>query len=114
MEMPPSAYFRRNVWVTTSGVCADAPLRCALETLGQDRVLFAVDYPFEKPEEAGEWIEAAPLSEAERRAVCFDNAAALLENRPPKIAPIKRDEPQPERTGWMGRLKRTFGARNNQ
>jgi 2,3-dihydroxybenzoate decarboxylase len=78
LEMAPSAYFQRNVWATTSGVCADAPLRCALDTLGADRVMFAVDYPFEKPEEAGEWIEAAPISDAERKAVCFDNAANLL------------------------------------
>ncbi|MFN4098679.1 MAG: amidohydrolase family protein [Pararhodobacter sp.] len=78
LEMPPSGYFKRNVWATTSGVCADAPLRCALDTLGTDRVMFAVDYPFEKPEEAGEWIEAAAITDAERRAVCHDNAAALL------------------------------------
>ena len=78
LEMPPSEYFKRNVWVTTSGVCADAPLRCALDTLGEDRVMFAVDYPFESPDEAGTWIEAAPLSHSERRQVCHDTAAALL------------------------------------
>lgn len=78
LEHPPSAYFRRNVWVTTSGVCADEPLRCALDVLGPDRVMFSVDYPFEKPAEAGEWIEAAAITDAERRAVCRDNAAALL------------------------------------
>ncbi|MCB1395762.1 MAG: amidohydrolase [Rhodobacteraceae bacterium] len=78
LDHPPSTYFRRNVWVTTSGVCADEPLRCALDVLGPDRVMFSVDYPFEKPAEAGEWIEAAAITEAERRAVCHDNAAALL------------------------------------
>jgi 2,3-dihydroxybenzoate decarboxylase len=40
--------------------------------------MFSVDYPFEKPAEAGEWIEAAAISDAERRAVCRDNTAALL------------------------------------
>ena len=78
LMQPPSAYFRQNVWVTTSGMCADAPLRCSLDMLGQDRVMFSVDYPFERPEEAGEWIEAAPISDAERRAVCHDTAARLL------------------------------------
>lgn len=78
LELKPSDYFRRNVWVTTAGVCSDEPLRCALDALGSDRVLFSVDYPFEKPQEAGEWIEAAPLSDEERRLVCHDNAAALL------------------------------------
>ncbi|RMH47989.1 MAG: amidohydrolase [Alphaproteobacteria bacterium] len=78
LASPPSAYLRRNVWVTTSGVCDNPPLRCAIDALGRDRVMFSVDYPFERPEEAGAWIEAAPLDGDERRLVCHDNAAALM------------------------------------
>ncbi|KND19513.1 amidohydrolase [Pannonibacter phragmitetus] len=78
LEHAPSRYFRNNIWVTTSGMCSDAPLRCALDMLGADRVLFSADYPFESAREAGEWIEAAPISDIERRAVCHDNAASLL------------------------------------
>ena len=78
LERPPSDYFKRNIWITTTGVCADAPLRCAMEMMGSDRVMFSADYPFERPEEAGAWIEAAPISAEERRMVCHDNAAALL------------------------------------
>lgn len=78
LSKPPSDYFKENVWVTTSGMCADAPLRCALDMLGDERVLFSVDYPFERPEEAGDWIEAAPISDEERRKICKDNAASLL------------------------------------
>ncbi len=78
LEMAPSAYFRRNFWCTTAGVCSDEPLRCALRALGDDRVMFAVDYPYERPAEAGEWIEAAAITEAQRRAICHDSAVALL------------------------------------
>lgn len=78
LQLKPSDYFKRNVWVTSAGVCSDEPLRCAIDALGVDRVLFSVDYPFEKAEEAGRWIEAAPLSDEERRKVCHDNAKALL------------------------------------
>lgn len=78
LEMKPSEYFRRNFWCTTAGVCSDEPLRCALDALGDDRVLFAVDYPYERPAEAGEWIEGAAITDAQRRAVCRDNAVALL------------------------------------
>lgn len=78
LQLKPSDYFKRNVWVTSAGVCSDEPLRCAIDALGADRVLFSVDYPFEKAEEAGRWIEAAPLSDEERRKVCYDNAKALL------------------------------------
>lgn len=78
LEHKPSHYFKRNFWVTSAGVCSNEPLRCALDALGADRVMFSVDYPFERPSEAGEWIEQAPMSEAERQAVCRDNAVRLL------------------------------------
>lgn len=78
LEHPPSAYFKRNVWVTTPGVCADAPLRCALDAMGEDRVMFSVDYPFESAQEAGQWIEAAPITDTVRAKVCRENARALL------------------------------------
>lgn len=78
LEMAPSEYFKRNIWVTTSGMCADAPLRCAIDMLGADRVMFSADYPFESAVEAGEWIDAAPLSEAERAMICNGNARKVL------------------------------------
>lgn len=81
LEHPPSEYFRRNIWVTTSGVCADAPLRCAVDMMGAGRVMFAADYPFEQSDESGEWIEAAPLAADERRKICRDNSASLLRLR---------------------------------
>lgn len=78
IEQRPSAYFKRNIWCTTAGVCSDEPLRCAIDAMGAERVMFSVDYPFEQPSKAGEWIEAASLTEAERRGICKDNAATLL------------------------------------
>ncbi|WP_372838129.1 amidohydrolase family protein [Phaeovulum sp.] len=78
LAQKPSDYFRRNVWVTTAGVCSDEPLRCAIDALGVDRVLFSIDYPFEHSNLAGDWIEKAPLSDTERAAICHGNARALL------------------------------------
>ena len=78
LEMKPSDYFRRNIYATTAGVCSDEPLRCAIDAMGADRVMFSVDYPFEKADEAGTWIENAPLSDEERDLVCYQNAKTLL------------------------------------
>ncbi|SLN51305.1 Amidohydrolase [Aquimixticola soesokkakensis] len=78
LDQKPSEYFKRNIWVTSAGVCSNEPLRCAIDAIGADRVMFSMDYPFENPTEAAEWIEAAPLSQAERNMVCHDNAARLL------------------------------------
>jgi len=78
LDHAPSTYFKRNFWCTTAGVCSDEPLRCAIDALGLDRVLFSIDYPFENPDEAGAWIDKAPLTDAERKAVCYENAQSLL------------------------------------
>lgn len=37
---------RNNVYLTTSGCFSGEPLRCAIEAVGADRVMFSVDDPF--------------------------------------------------------------------
>jgi 2,3-dihydroxybenzoate decarboxylase len=74
----PSAYLLHNLYVTTSGVCSAAPLRCALSALGADKILFGTDYPFEDMSTATRFLESAPISESEREAVAHGNAERLL------------------------------------
>ena len=78
LNLLPSEYSKKNFWCTTAGVCSDEPLRCAIDALGTDRVMFSVDYPFEKSEHAGLWIDNANLSVAEKSMVCYENAKSLL------------------------------------
>jgi 2,3-dihydroxybenzoate decarboxylase len=78
LELPPSAYIRRNIWVTTTGVEYLPALRLTVEALGVDRVLFSVDYPYQDSHSAVDFINRAPLSVADRDAICRGNAARLL------------------------------------
>lgn len=78
LRMKPSEYLRRNLAVTTTGVCSDDSLRCAIGALGVDRVMFSVDYPYEDAQGAADWIDAAALTDAERNLVCRQNAARIL------------------------------------
>lgn len=78
IKRKPSDYVRDNVFITTSGVCSDVALRCALDALGPRNVMFSIDYPFEDSKVACDWIEQAKISDAERIAVASHNAAALL------------------------------------
>nr|WP_266095031.1 amidohydrolase family protein [Microlunatus elymi] len=78
----PSAYLRRNLWVTTGGVCDVPPLRCAIDALGADRVLFATDYPFESIPVATEFLRSARIFEAEREMISHANAEQLLQIDP--------------------------------
>ncbi|MBV9564578.1 MAG: amidohydrolase [Bradyrhizobium sp.] len=78
LALSPSEYFRRNVVVTTSGVCSPEPLLCALQALGHERVLFSVDYPFERSDIAAKFIETAPIPDDVRRLICHKNAESLF------------------------------------
>jgi 2,3-dihydroxybenzoate decarboxylase len=74
----PSAIIKRNFAITTSGVCATQPLLLALEALGEDRVMFSVDYPYEDTQIAADFIEAAPIGDAVRAKICHSNAERML------------------------------------
>jgi predicted TIM-barrel fold metal-dependent hydrolase len=71
-------YLCENFWVTTSGNFSDQALITAILTVGADRILFASDYPYEMATDAARWIEAAPISEADRRKICHGNAKTLF------------------------------------
>lgn len=74
----PSEYVRENFYVTTSGVCSDPALRCTIDTLGIDRVMFSIDYPFESTEIASRWISSANVTDSERASVAYQNATRVL------------------------------------
>ena len=78
LAKPPSQYIKDNIVVTVSGVFAAEPLRCAVDALGRDKVMFAADYPFEDAVEAGHFLDTVPIEESLREDVAYNNAAKLL------------------------------------
>lgn len=72
------SYFRNNVMVATSGEFSDFALRHVIEEIGADRVLFAIDTPYEDVEQGTSWFNAAAISPAEREAIARQNAIRLL------------------------------------
>ena len=79
----PSDYIKQNFVVTTSGMSSAEPLHCALAALGNDRVMFAADYPFEQAAEAGAFLDEARLAEPAREDIAFKNAAREFKLPPP-------------------------------
>jgi predicted TIM-barrel fold metal-dependent hydrolase len=71
-------YFRDHFYVTTSGYFTDAPLLCTLMVLGADRILFSVDYPFSSNGRGRAFLDATPISEADREKIAHGNAERLL------------------------------------
>ncbi|WP_372801685.1 amidohydrolase family protein [Paracoccus seriniphilus] len=78
LKLKPSQYFTRNILITTSGVCSHPSLMGALGEMGEEGVMFSVDYPYEDTEAAVAFIETAPLDDRAKRMVCHDTAAGLL------------------------------------
>ncbi|MDI1363948.1 MAG: amidohydrolase family protein, partial [bacterium] len=78
IKRQPSEYLGDNIKITTSGVCDDVPLRCAIDAFGIDNVMFSIDYPYESTSIASNWIDTALISETERAAVAHRNATRIL------------------------------------
>ncbi|OZA89777.1 MAG: hypothetical protein B7X76_04225 [Azorhizobium sp. 39-67-5] len=78
LQMRPSDYLKRNLFVTTSGQCDDVPLIAAISALGADHVLFSVDYPYEDSALAGRFLDAAAIDEGTREKVARLNAIRLM------------------------------------
>ena len=78
MRRPPSQVIRENVVVTLSGMFSREPLICALDALGDDRVMFSADYPFESAREAGHFLDTVDIGDDRRRAVAHGNAERIF------------------------------------
>jgi 2,3-dihydroxybenzoate decarboxylase len=71
-------YWEKNFWVTTSGVQDAGTLVDTWRSLGEDRVMFSVDYPFEDMVEIGGWFDRLELSQRTKEKFGFQNARTLL------------------------------------
>jgi len=67
LAMKPSEYLRRNVWITTSGVNWSNEVMFTREMMGADRVMYAMDYPYQyEPDEVAA-MDALPMSDYEKQ-----------------------------------------------
>jgi predicted TIM-barrel fold metal-dependent hydrolase len=78
LQKTPSEYFKNNFYVTTSGMFWNPVLEFVSDVLGVDRVLFAIDYPYESSKEAVNFIDASPMSDTDKEKICHLNAEKLL------------------------------------
>jgi predicted TIM-barrel fold metal-dependent hydrolase len=78
LQLKPSEYFLRNVWITTSGMFDHDVLNYCLAKIGAERVLFAVDYPYEDSDVASRFLAQAELDKNQREMVSHGNAERLF------------------------------------
>jgi len=73
-----SQTYRDQVWVTPSGMLYTPHFQFIRETLGHERILFSVDYPYVTMTGARSWLEKLEIPENERVAIANGNAKKLL------------------------------------
>jgi predicted TIM-barrel fold metal-dependent hydrolase len=78
LERLPTQVLRENFYVTVSGNYHTASLIGVLLELGADRVMFAVDHPFEDVADGAEWFDAVAISEGDRVKIGRSNVQRLL------------------------------------
>lgn len=71
-------YLTNNFHITTSGYFQTPALMHAISTMGIDRVMFSVDYPYEDTKQASDWFDTVELSEEDKTKIAYTNAAKLL------------------------------------
>jgi uncharacterized protein len=71
-------YFLQNFYITTSGFFTDPPLLLSLQTIGADRIIFSVDYPYSTNEQGRVFLESASISPADKEKISHLNAERLL------------------------------------
>lgn len=78
LQRTPSEYLRSNVWFTTSGMAGAPAIMYCRDVLGADRVLYAMDYPYEYVLDEVVAQDNLPIGPAEKKAFFQTNAERLF------------------------------------
>jgi 5-carboxyvanillate decarboxylase len=78
LKRKPSEYLRENFHITTSGMAWQPPILYAISVVGIDRVLYAMDYPYQFVPEEVKVTDDLPISDADRKKFYETNAEKLF------------------------------------
>lgn len=78
LKLTPAEYFRRNFWITTSGVNWVPALELCIKVLGADNIMWAIDYPYQETVEATQWLNDAPIADEDKEKIFHRNAEKVF------------------------------------
>lgn len=78
LKRKPSEYFLDNFYITTSGQESHTALDFSIKQLGADRVLWAIDYPYQPTTPAVEFMDSAPIPEEDKEKIYYKNAERVF------------------------------------
>jgi len=82
LKLKPSEYLKRNFVITTSGQESPLALDYSIKALGVENVMWAIDYPYQPTTPAVEFMDSAPVSDAEREKLYHGNAERVFHIAP--------------------------------
>jgi predicted TIM-barrel fold metal-dependent hydrolase len=81
LQHPVSYYFRNNIWITTSGVAWEPAIKFCMEVLGPERVLYAMDYPYQQSSDEVAAYDRMQLSPEHKAMLMQSNAERVFRLR---------------------------------
>lgn len=78
LNKPIQQYIHDNFWITTSAFFRTELLQLVLSVIGEERVMFATDYPFVSAIEGAQWFRSVDLPRATKEKIGHLNAKKLL------------------------------------
>ena len=78
LKKAPLQYLKDNMMVTTSGNWFEPAFLCTLLALGADRILFAVDWPYEANSTGMRFLQSLSISDGDREKITHRNAERIL------------------------------------
>lgn len=78
LAMPPSEYIRRNFAITTSGMNWEPAVKFAIDAIGADKIMFAIDYPFMDSAMSVGQMDGIDISGADKAAIYHRNAERIF------------------------------------
>lgn len=78
LQKRPSEYLKENFYVTTSGMAWQPPILYAQSVLGVDRVLYAMDYPYQFVPDEVKVTDDLPISDSDKKKLYQTNAEKVF------------------------------------
>ena len=73
-----SEYYKEHVYITPSGIMSNDQLEYMVKVMGADHVMYAIDYPYMKPDNVYEFLMDSSLSDEEKEMIAHGNAERIL------------------------------------
>ncbi len=73
-----SEYYKEHVYITPSGIMSNDQLEYMVKVMGAEHVMYAIDYPYMKPDNVYEFLMDSALSDEEKELIAYKNAERVF------------------------------------